>query len=92
MSELVTSVTNVCVSPLDFALTSLSQHSFDRSAAVAMSLNHSSNFMEAYSLQTAMSCSNDLVRFVCFCVVQKVFMYWHITSLKGSVDVGGGGR
>ena len=36
-------------------------------------------------------CSNEFVRFVCFCVVHKVFVYCHITSLKGSVGVGRGG-
>ena len=47
--------------------------------------------MESYSLKTVMSCSNDLVRFVCFCVVHKVSVYWHITFLKGSVGVREGG-
>ena len=41
--------------------------------------------------KTVMSCSNELGRFVCFCMVHKVFMYWCITSPKGSVGVGGGG-
>ena len=38
-----------------------------------------------------MSCSNKLVRFVCFCVVDKVFMYCCITSPKGLDGIGGGG-
>ena len=37
-----------------------------------------------------MSCSKDFVRFVCFCIVHKVSVYWHITSPEGSVGVGGG--
>ena len=85
------SVTNVCVNPLGFTLAILAWISFVRSAAVSMSVSHSSNFVELYSLKTAMSCSNELVRFVCFCVVHKVFVYWHITSLKGSAGVAGGG-
>ena len=55
-----------------------------------MSVSHSSNFEESYSLKTGMSCSNEMVRFVCFCVVHRVFVHWHITSSKGSVGVGGG--
>ena len=85
------SVTNVHVSPLNVALASLAQLSFARSAAVSMSVSHSSNFVELYSLKTAMSCSNEFVRFVCFCVVHKVFVYWHTTSLKVSAGVSGGG-
>ena len=82
------SMTNVDVNPLDFALASLAVHSYVRSAAVSMSVSHSSNFVESCSLNTAMSCSNEFFRFVCFCVVHKVFVYCHITSLKGSVGVG----
>ena len=86
------SVTNVHVNPLDFALASLAYLSFVKYAAVSMSVSHSSNFVELYSLKTAMSCSNVLVRFVCLflCGTQGV-VYCHITSLKGSVGVGGGG-
>ena len=91
LSKLMASVTNVHVNPLDCALASLAQVSFVRSAAVSMSLSHSSNFVELYSLKTAMSCSNELVRFVCFYVVHKVFVYCHITSPNGSVGVGRGG-
>ena len=74
LSELMASMTNVCVNPLDFALASLAQLLFVRSA-VSISISHSSNFEESYSLKTAMSYSNELVRFVCFCVVLKVFVY-----------------
>ena len=86
------SVNNVHVNPLNFAFASLAQLSFVKSATVSMSVGHSSNLVELYSLKTAMSCSNELVRFVCFCVVHKVFMYWCITSLNGSVGAGAGGR
>ena len=61
-----------------------------RSAAVSMSISHSSSLVELCSLKTAMSYSNGLVRFDCFCVVHKMFVYCLITSLKGSVGVGGG--
>ena len=65
---------------------------FVRSAAVYISINHSTltTFVESYSLKTVMSCGKELVRFVCFCVVHKVLVYWHITSPKGSVSVGRG--
>ena len=86
------SMTNVCFNPVDFALASLAQLSFVRSAAVSMSVSHSSNFVESYSLKTSMSSSNELVRFVCFYVVHKGFVYWSITSPKGSVGVGGGSQ
>ena len=59
-----------------------------RSAADSISISHSSNFVESYSLKTAMSCSSELVRCVCFCMVHNVLGYWCITSLKGSVGVG----
>ena len=85
------SMTNVCVNPLNFALASLAPLSFVRSATVLIPISHSSNLVESYSLKTAMSCSNELVRFLCFCVVHKVFVYWCITSPKGSVGVGVGG-
>ena len=72
-------------------MASLAQLSSVRSAAVSMSVSHSPNFVEWHSLKTAMSCSRELVRFICFCVLHKVFVYWHITSPKGSFGVGGGG-
>ena len=62
-----------------------------RSAAASMSVSHSSNFVESFSLKTAMSCSNEFIKFVCFCLVHKVFVSCHITSPKGSIGVGGGG-
>ena len=88
LSKLMASVTNVHVIPLNLTLASLAWLSLVRSEAVSMSVIHSSNFVESHSLKTAMSCSNELVRFVFFCVVDKVFVYWHITSSKGSVCVG----
>ena len=36
----------------------------------------------------AMSCKREFVRFVCLCVVHNVSVYWHITSLNGSVAAG----
>ena len=60
------SVTNVHINPLEFALASLAGLSFERSAAISMSVSHSSNSVESYLLNTAMSCSNELVRLVCF--------------------------
>ena len=74
LSELIASVTTVHVNSLDFTLASLAWLSFVRSAAVSMSVMHSSNFVESYSLKAAMSRSNELVRFVCFCVVHKMFV------------------
>ena len=59
-----------------------------RSAAVSISIKHSLNIVESYTLKTAMSCSSELVRFVCFCVVHNVLVYWCITFPKGSVGVG----
>ena len=85
------SVTNVCINHLDFTLVSLALLSLVRFAAVSMSVGHFSYFVESCSLKTAMSCSNEFVKFVCFCVVHKVFVYCCITSAKGSVGVGGGG-
>ena len=35
-----------------------------------------------------MSCSSEFVRFVCFCVVHIVSLYWHTTSLNGFVGAG----
>ena len=90
LSKLMASVTNVHVSPLNFTLVSLALLSFVRSAAFSMSVSHSSNLVELCSLKTAVSCSNELVRFDCFCVVYKVFVYCCITSLKGSVGEGVG--
>ena len=44
ISELIASLTNVCINPLDFALAGLAQLSVVRSAAVSISVNHSSIF------------------------------------------------
>ena len=87
-SELIASVTNVWVIPLDLALVSLTWLSLVRSTVVSKFVNHSSNFAESCSLKTAMSCSSEFVKFVCFCVVYNVSVYWHITSLKDSEGVG----
>ena len=84
-------VTNVHVNPLDFALASLALLSYVRSAAVSMSVNHSSSLVESCSLKTAVPCSQEFVRFDCFCVVHKVSVLHCITSTKSSVGVGGGG-
>ena len=75
VASLNASMTNVKVSPLDFALASLAQLSLVRSAAVSISFNHSSNFVESYSLKRAITCSSELVRFICFCVVQNMSVY-----------------
>ena len=75
LSELIASVTNVGVNPLDLAFASLAQLLFVRAAAVSISISQSSNFVESYSLKTAVSCNNELVRFVFFCVVHKVSMF-----------------
>ena len=87
-SELIASMNNVWVSPLDLALTSLAWLSLVRSAAVSKSVNYSSNFVESCSLKMTISCSIEFVRFVCFCVVHNVSVYWCITSPKGSEGVG----
>ena len=63
-------------------LASLAQLSLVRSAAISKSVNHSSSFAESFSLKMAMSCSSEFVRFVCFCVVHNMTVYWHITSPK----------
>ena len=79
LSEVMASMTNVCVNPLDFALASLVQLLFVRSAALLISVSHSSNFVEPFSLKTAISCSNELVRFIGFlCSTQgvHVLMYY----------------
>ena len=52
LSELVASVTNVQVNPLSLAFASLVQPSLVRSAALSVSINHSSNFVELFSLKT----------------------------------------
>ena len=54
LSELMASVSNVHVNPLDFVLASLALLSFVRSAAVSMSVSHYSNLVELCSLKTAM--------------------------------------
>ena len=90
LSELTASITKIWVNPLDLAFASLAQLSLVRSTAVSVSINQSSNFVESYSLNTAMSHSKELVRFVCYWVVHKVLMYWHTTSPKGLVGRGEG--
>ena len=87
-SDLIASVTKVKVSPLDFAMASLAPLSFVRSAAVSKSVNHSSNFVESCSLKMAMTCGKKFVRFIYFCVVHSVSVYWHTTSPNGSVGAG----
>ena len=75
LSDLIASVTNVLVNPLDLAFASLAWLSLLRPATVSISISQSSNFVESRSLKTVMSCNNELVRFVCFCVVHKMSMY-----------------
>ena len=87
-SELIASMTNINVKPLDFALASLAQFSLVRSTAVSISVNHSPNFVELCSLNMAISSSRAFVRFVCFCAVHSGSMYWCTTSPNGSVGVG----
>ena len=87
-SELMASLTNICVNPPDFALASWVQLPSVRSTAVSISVNHSCSFVESHSLKTAMSCGRELVRCVCFCAVHSVSVYWHTTSPKGSVGHG----
>ena len=87
-SELIAFMTNVHFNPLDFALVSLAQLSMVRSAAVSISVNHSYTFVESCSLKMTMSCSRKFVRFVCFCVLHSVSVYWHTTSLNCSVGAG----
>ena len=89
--EVMASVTSVCVKPLDFALASLALLSLVRYAAVSMSVSQSSNLVESCSLKTCISCSKEFVRLDCFCVVHKVSVYCHITSLRGSAGAGGYG-
>ena len=85
------SVTDVHINPLNLTLASLTLLSLVRSAAVSMSVSHSSSFVESCSLKTAMAYSNEFIRFDCFCVVHKVFVYCCITSPNSSVGMGGGG-
>ena len=75
LSGLVASVTNVQVNPLNMAFASLAQLPLVRSTAVSISVNQSYNFVESYSLKTVISCSKELVQFVCFCVVCNVLVY-----------------
>ena len=44
-------MTNVHVNPLDFALASLAQLLFVRSTVVSVSISHSFNFVDLYSLK-----------------------------------------
>ena len=87
-SELLASMTKVHVSPLDYALGSLAQLSLVRSAAVSISINLSSYFVESCSLKMAMSCSRESVRFACFCVVHSLSVYCCTTLQNGCVDAG----
>ena len=86
--ELIVSMTNVYVNPHDFVLPTLAWLLLVRSTAVSITDNHYCNFMESCSLKMAISCSREVVRCVCFCAVHSVSMYWHLTSLNGSVGVG----
>ena len=74
LSEVMASVINVWVNPLDLALASLDLLSFVKSAAVSISVSQSSRFVAWCPLKIAMSCSKQIVRFVWFCVVHKVFV------------------
>ena len=85
-SELIASVTKVGVSPLVFALASLAQLSLVR--LFLSLLTTPLNFVDSYPLKTTMSCSREFVRFVCFCVVHSVSVYWHITFPRGPVGAG----
>ena len=85
------SLSNVHVYPLNFVLVSLGLLSHVRSAAISMSVSQLSSLVESCSLKAAISCGSEFIRYDCFCVVHKVYMYYHITSPKGSVGVGGGG-
>ena len=87
-SELIASMTKVCGNPLDFALASLAQLSLVRSTAVSISVKYSSNFVESCLLKMAMSWRREFVRFICFCAVHSVSVYWYTTSLNGVVGVG----
>ena len=54
------------VNPLNFVLASMAWLSLVRSAAVSISINHSSNFVELCSLKMAMSCSRDICKICLF--------------------------
>ena len=86
-SELIASMTNMDVNSLDFTLASLAHLSLVGSATASISVSHCSNFAESCSLKIAMSCSGEFMRFVCFCVVHSVSMYWHTTSPNGFVGL-----
>ena len=88
LSELMASITNMHVNLLDFALASLVPLSLVGSATLSRLVNHFSNFVELCSLKTAMFSSREFVRFVCFCVVHSVSVYWHTTSPNGSIGAG----
>ena len=66
------SVTSVHINPLHFALVSLALLLLVRSCAVSMSVSQSSSSVELCLLKTVISCSNEFMRFDCFCVVHKV--------------------
>ena len=85
------SMTSVHVNPLDLALASLGLLFLVRSADVSMSVSQSSSLVESCSLKTDISCSNEFVRFYCFCMVHKVSVYSCITSLRDSTGAGGCG-
>ena len=89
--EVMASVTNVYIKPLDFILISLDLLSLLRSAAISMSVSQSSNLVESCSIKTGISCSREFVMLDCFCVEHKVSVYYCITSLRGSAGAGGCG-
>ena len=78
-SELMASMANMCVNYLDFALASLAWLSLVRAAAVSISINHSSNFVESLFIEDGNVLQQGIVRSVCFCVVHRVSVYWHTT-------------
>ena len=80
--KLMASVTNVCVNPLDFPLVSLALLSPVWSAAVSMSVNHSSSLVELCSLKTAISCCSEVIRFwLLLCGTQGVCVLpYHFTE------------
>ena len=80
-------MTNVQISPLGLALTSLAWLSLVRSAAVYKSVNWLSIFAELCSLKTAMSCSIAFMSLFAS-VMHNVSVHWHITSLMGSEGCG----
>ena len=87
LSELIASVTNVLVKPLDLAFASLAQLLLVTSATVSISINQF-QFWRIVLIKTVISCSKELVRLVYFCLVHNVLVYWCITSLRGSVGIG----